>query len=131
MQGEGTPQTVFITLGTHCDLFWMGTDVECLERGTQVQRHALDLLEQHADYCYYLETTVFAEYHLRRFPEDKARIWHDDCLRDDDLVVDNDAGQARITRGSTARTAATWSTTREHVGSASWYPERPRRGRWI
>lgn len=68
------PLTMFITLGTHCDLFWMGTHTECLERGTAIQRRALELMEQHPDYCYYIETTIFAEYHLRRYPEDKARM---------------------------------------------------------
>ncbi len=39
---------MFITLGTHCDLFWMGTHIECLERGTEIQRRALELMEQKA-----------------------------------------------------------------------------------
>src|SRR5512142_209184 len=66
--------TVYITLGSHLDLFWMGTHEECLERGTRIARLALDLLEQHPEYCYYIETTVFAEYHLRKHPEDKLRM---------------------------------------------------------
>ena len=66
--------TMFITMGTHCDLFWMGTHTECLEAGTAIQRHALDLMEQHPDYCYYIETTIFADYHLRKYPEDKPRM---------------------------------------------------------
>lgn len=65
---------MFITMGTHCDLFWMGTHNECLERGTAIQRQALNLMEQHPKYCYYIETTVFADYHLRKYPEDKARM---------------------------------------------------------
>ena len=68
------PLTVFVTLGTHCDLFWMGTHPECLERGTEIQRHALDLMEQFSEYCYYIETTIFADYHLRKHPEDKPRM---------------------------------------------------------
>lgn len=68
------PKTMFVTLGTHCDLFWMGTMTECLERGTEIQRHALDLMEQHPEYCYYIETTIFAEYHLRKYPEDRVRM---------------------------------------------------------
>ncbi len=69
-----SPATLFVTLGTHCDLFWMGTHTECLERGTQIQRHALDLMEQHPEYCYYIETTIFADYHLRHHPEDRSRM---------------------------------------------------------
>ena len=69
-----TPKTAYVTLGTHCDLFWMGTHTECLERGTQIQRHALDLMERYPEYCYYIETTLFADYHLRQFPQDQARM---------------------------------------------------------
>jgi alpha-mannosidase len=74
MSTTNNPHTVFVTLGTHCDLFWMGTHTECLERGMQIQRHALDLMEQHPEYCYYIETTIFADYHLRQHPEDMARM---------------------------------------------------------
>ncbi|MBM3189746.1 MAG: hypothetical protein FJZ90_13595, partial [Chloroflexi bacterium] len=68
------PTTLYVTMGTHCDLFWMGTHLECLDWGARIQRHALELMEQHSDYCYYIETTIFADHHLRKHPEDKARM---------------------------------------------------------
>jgi hypothetical protein len=31
-------------------------------------------MERHPEYCYDIETTVFADYHLHRYPQDKARM---------------------------------------------------------
>lgn len=74
MTNQANRPVVYIMLGSHLDLFWMGTHRECLERGTEIQRAALDLLEQYPEYRYYIETTIFAEYHLRRFPQDRKRM---------------------------------------------------------
>jgi alpha-mannosidase len=62
---------VHFTLGSHLDLFWMGTSDECLERGAEIIMKALNLCKEHKEYCFYIETVVFADYFLRRHPEQR------------------------------------------------------------
>ncbi len=62
---------VHLTLGSHMDLFWMGAARDCLDRGSEIIKAALDLCRAHPDYCFYIETTVFAEHFLKLHPEDK------------------------------------------------------------
>src|SRR5512136_1138058 len=65
---------VYFTLGTHLDLFWMGDTRSCLDRGVEIIDRALDLCEEHPEYCFFAETTVFMEYYLRHRPEATARV---------------------------------------------------------
>ncbi len=68
------PREVAFTLGSHLDLFWMGAARDCLDRGSEIIKTALDLCRAHPDYCFYIETTVFADHFLKRHPEEKAWI---------------------------------------------------------
>ncbi len=56
---------VHFTLGSHMDLFWIGAARDCLDRGSEIIKAALDLCRAHPDYCFYIETTVFAEHFLK------------------------------------------------------------------
>ncbi len=71
MAQAGLPREVHFTLGSHLDLFWMGAARDCLDRGSEIIKTALDLCRAHADYRFYIETTVFAEHFLEQHPEEK------------------------------------------------------------
>ena len=62
---------VYFTLGSHLDLFWMGTSYECLEKGAEIIMKALELCREYEEYCFYIETTVFADYFLMKYPEQR------------------------------------------------------------
>ncbi len=67
-------KTVYFTLGTHLDLFWMGTPKGCLDYGAEIIDKVLDLCKEHNDYCFYVESTIFMDYYLRKRPERKELI---------------------------------------------------------
>ncbi|HET6487194.1 MAG TPA: glycosyl hydrolase-related protein [Spirochaetia bacterium] len=62
---------IHFTMGTHLDLFWMGAPRDCLDRGTEIIVEALELCLKHKEYCYYIESVVFAEHLLKLHPEKK------------------------------------------------------------
>jgi alpha-mannosidase len=62
---------IHFTMGTHLDLFWMGTPRDCLDRGTEIILAALELCRRESEYCFYIESVVFAEYLLGKHPEQK------------------------------------------------------------
>ncbi len=62
---------VYFTLGTHLDLFWMGTSDECLQKGDEIIQRALNLCKEYEEYCFYIETTIFAEHFLKNHPEQR------------------------------------------------------------
>lgn len=64
-------QEVNIVPFAHLDLFWAGTRGECLTRGTEIFRIALDLLVKYPDYRFMLESTNFVEFFLAACPEKK------------------------------------------------------------
>ncbi len=66
--------TIHFMLGSHMDLYWMAPPRDCLDRGCDIINRALGLCQQYEDYRFYIETTVFAEYYLSRFPEKKALL---------------------------------------------------------
>ena len=61
-------------LGSHMDLYWMAPPRDCLDRGCDIINEALALCERYPDYCFYIESTVFTEYYMSCFPENKARL---------------------------------------------------------
>lgn len=73
------------TLGSHLDLFWMGTSDECLQKGAEIIHRALSLCKEHEEYCFYIETTVFAEYFLQKFPS--LRKYFMELLKDNRLEI--------------------------------------------
>ena len=54
---------------SHLDLFWLGSYKTCLERGAHVIKTYLDRCLATPDETFLLETTVFADYFLRKYPE--------------------------------------------------------------
>lgn len=69
---SGLKTNIHLMLGSHMDLFWMAPPRDCLDRGADIINHALTLCQKYKDYCFYIETTVFAEYFLSTFPEKRA-----------------------------------------------------------
>ena len=65
---------IYFTLGSHLDLFWMGTHEECLARGAQIIDRAMKLCEENPEYRFFIETAVFAEHFLRRNPEKRQAL---------------------------------------------------------
>jgi len=59
---------LYIT-ASHLDLYWLGTPKTCLERGAQVIRAYLEECRRNSERTYLIETTIFADYFLWRFPE--------------------------------------------------------------
>ncbi|MGI8405041.1 MAG: hypothetical protein ACR2OE_09815, partial [Thermomicrobiales bacterium] len=54
---------------SHLDLFWLGSYRTCLARGAHVIKAYLDRCLATSDETFLLETTVFADYFLRKHPE--------------------------------------------------------------
>jgi len=71
---ESTRTRIVFTLGSHLDLFWMGTHEECLARGARIIERAMELCEANPDYRFYIETAVFAEYFLRKNPQKRQAL---------------------------------------------------------
>jgi len=54
---------------SHLDLYWLGSYQTCLERGATLIRAYLDRCLANPDETFLLETVVFADYFLQRYPE--------------------------------------------------------------
>ncbi len=59
---------------SHLDLFWLGDYKTCLERGAFVIKQYLDRCLETEDETFLLETTVFADYFLRKHPEYREHL---------------------------------------------------------
>jgi alpha-mannosidase len=53
------PRQVYVVPFSHLDLYWAGTQEECLSRGNYIISRAIQLAKLHPDYRYLLETEVF------------------------------------------------------------------------
>ncbi|MCL2776009.1 MAG: hypothetical protein FWD71_22090, partial [Oscillospiraceae bacterium] len=65
---------IFFILGSHMDLFWMGTTRDCLDRGCDIINRAIELCDKYQEYCFYIETVIFAEYFLKYHPDKHDRF---------------------------------------------------------
>lgn len=72
MTGPG--KAIHFMLASHMDLFWMAPPRDCLDRGCDIINRALDLCLRHGEYCFYIETTVFVDYYLSRFPQNRTLL---------------------------------------------------------
>ena len=61
--------TIAYIPSSHLDLFWLGNYKTCLERGSAIIKQHLDRCLTTGDETFLLETVVFAEDFLRRYPE--------------------------------------------------------------
>ena len=72
------PAESTVTIGyiptSHLDLFWLGNYKSCLARGVEVIRQYVDRCLETKDETFLLETAVFAEEFLRRYPEYRQRL---------------------------------------------------------
>ena len=78
---------------SHLDLFWLGSYKSCLARGVDVIRQYVDRCLESPEETFLIETAVFAEEFLRRYPE-----YHD-------------LSALYTTDGGQALTARVWETT--------------------
>ena len=58
-QAVPAPSTVYIVPFSHLDLFWLGTQEECLSRGNRVITKAIQLAERYPDFRFLLEDDDF------------------------------------------------------------------------
>lgn len=54
---------------SHLDLFWLGNYKTCLERGAEIIRQYVERCTAASDETFLVDTVVFAEYFLARYPE--------------------------------------------------------------
>ena len=57
--GSAVPPTVYIVPFSHLDLFWLGTQEECLSRGNRVITKAIQLAEKYPEFRFLLEDDDF------------------------------------------------------------------------
>src|ERR1035437_1648150 len=50
---------IYVVPFSHLDLYWGGTQEECLSRGNRIITRAIQLAEQHAEFRFLLEDNVF------------------------------------------------------------------------
>jgi hypothetical protein len=58
-QQAPSPSDIHIVPFSHLDLFWGGTNEECLSRGTRIVTRAIQLAEQHPEFRFLIEDEVF------------------------------------------------------------------------
>ena len=67
-----------VTIGyiptSHLDLFWLGSYKSCLARGVDVIKQYVDRCLESPEETFLIETAVFAEEFLRRYPEYRDRL---------------------------------------------------------
>src|SRR5512142_1663180 len=54
---------VYIIPFSHLDLFWAGTQEECLSRGNRITSKAVQIALQHPEFRFLLEDDVFVEHY--------------------------------------------------------------------
>jgi hypothetical protein len=54
---------------SHLDLFWLGNYKTCLERGAEILRQYVERCQAAPDETFLVDTVVFAEYFLNRYPD--------------------------------------------------------------
>lgn len=64
----------FIAPMSHLDLTFMGTMEETLSRGCKIFSRALDLLDHHANFCFFLEYVIFLEAFTTYHPELSSKL---------------------------------------------------------
>lgn len=66
--------TVAYIPSSHLDLYWLGNYKTCLERGAQLIHSYLDRCLETLDETFLLETVVFADHFLKKYPEYCAKL---------------------------------------------------------
>lgn len=66
--------TIAYIPSSHLDLFWLGNYKTCLERGASLIKDYLDRCLETPDETFLLETVVFGEYFLQKYPEYRANF---------------------------------------------------------
>lgn len=67
-------EEVYIIPGSHLDLFWMGTSDECLLRGAEILKEAIEICESNSDFKFLVDSVVFVEYLVNNFPQYKDKL---------------------------------------------------------
>jgi len=74
-KGEITvKEEVYVIPGSHLDLFWMGTSDECLHRGAEILKEAIEVCKNNPDFRFLVDSVVFVEYLVNNFPQYKDRL---------------------------------------------------------
>lgn len=60
---------VHVLHSSHLDLFWIGAQADCLEKGSEIINEALMRAEKDESFYFLIETARFLEYFVDRYPE--------------------------------------------------------------
>lgn len=71
---EGRQRSGFIAPMSHLDLTFMGTMEETLSRGCKIFSRALELLDRHEEFCFFLEYVIFLEAFRSYHPELSSKL---------------------------------------------------------
>lgn len=67
-------ELVYIIPGSHLDLFWMGTSEECLKKGAEILKKAIEICESNSEFRFLIDSVVFVEYLIKNFPDYKEKL---------------------------------------------------------
>jgi alpha-mannosidase len=67
-------EEVYIIPGSHLDLFWMGTSNECLHKGAEILKEAIEICKDNHDFRFLVDSVVFVEYLVNNFPQYKDSL---------------------------------------------------------
>jgi len=62
-------ETVYLMPFSHLDLYWAGSEEDCLSRGNRIISGAMQLAKLHSEFRFFLELAVFVDYFARTHPE--------------------------------------------------------------
>ncbi len=68
------PVDIRIVHSTHLDLYWIGSQAVCLEKGAKIIDDALQIALVDESFCFFIETVRFLEYYLSRYPHHKDAL---------------------------------------------------------
>src|SRR5271166_6005520 len=60
-QQPAQTERVFVVPFSHLDLFWGGTEEECLSRGNRIISRAMQLADEHPEFRFLIEDEVFTD----------------------------------------------------------------------
>lgn len=64
----------FLMAFSHLDLYWLGTEEECLSRGNRIISRTIQLAESNPEFRFLLEDLVFVDYFIKTHPEKKKDL---------------------------------------------------------
>ncbi|TDG00706.1 glycosyl hydrolase-related protein [Paenibacillus piri] len=67
-------QNVYVAHSSHLDLYWIGTQNECLDIGADIIDDAVNLSRDNREFTFLIDTVRFLEYYLAKYPGKKQQV---------------------------------------------------------